>query len=56
MGRREAGTLALKKNIYSFVFGYAGSSSLRALFSSCSEWGLLSGCGAQASLVARLRL
>ena len=28
MGRREAGTLALKKNIYSFVFGYAGSSSL----------------------------
>ena len=32
--------------IYLFVFGCAGS--LWA-FSSCSEWGLLSSCGAQAS-------
>ena len=35
---------------YSFVFGSAGSSSLHAFFSSCSEWGLLSGCSARASL------
>ena len=50
MGRREAGTLAFKKKMHSFLFGYAGSSSLRVLFSSCNEWGLLSGCSAQASL------
>ena len=32
------------KNIY--IFGSAGSSLLRRLFSSCGKWGLLSSCGA----------
>ena len=31
------------------MFGRGGSSLLQRLFSSCSEWGLLSSCGAQAS-------
>ena len=35
--------------IYLFVFGYAGSSLLHGLGSSCSEPGLLSSCGTQAS-------
>ena len=32
----------LNNFIYSFIFGGAGSSLLHRLFSSCSEWGLLS--------------
>ena len=32
-----------------FSFGCAGSSLLSTLFSSCSEWGLLTSCGTQAS-------
>ena len=32
-----------------FIFGCAGSSLLRAAFSSYGEWGLLSVCGARAS-------
>ena len=43
-----------KKNL--FIFGCAGSSLLLRLFSSCGEQGLLSGCSAQASLVAEHRL
>ena len=35
--------------LYLSHFGYAGSSLLRGLFSSCGEWGLLPGCGAQSS-------
>ena len=31
------------------IFGCAGSSPPLGLFSSCSEWGLLSSCGARAS-------
>ena len=34
---------------YLFIFGCAGPSLLLRLFSSCSEQGLLSGCGAQAA-------
>ena len=34
------------------LFGHAGSSLLRGLFSSVSEWGPLSRCGARASLVS----
>ena len=34
---------------YLLIFGYAGSSLLCGLFSSCREQGLLSSCGAQAS-------
>ena len=34
---------------YLFIFGCAGSSLLLRLFSSCSEWELLSSCGAKAS-------
>ena len=33
--------------IYLVIFGCAGSSLLHDLFSSCSEWGLLSHCSAQ---------
>ena len=42
--------------VMSFICGCTGSSLLCKALSSCGEWGLLSGCGAQASLVARLRL
>ena len=35
------------KKIY--IFGSAGSSLLRRLFSSCGKWGLLSSCGERAS-------
>jgi len=35
--------------IYLLIFVWAGSSLLCELFSSCSTWGLLSSCGAQAS-------
>ena len=38
-----------KKKFYLFIFGCAGSSFLRGLFSSCSERGLLSSCGARVS-------
>ena len=34
---------------YLFILFWAGSSLLCELFSSCSKWGLLSSCGAQAS-------
>ena len=37
-----------KAFICAFIFGCAGSSLLRRVFSGCSQWGLLSGCGAQA--------
>ena len=37
------------KKFYLLIFGYAGSSLLRKLFSSCGEWGLLSSCGVWAS-------
>ena len=36
------------KTVYLFIFGCAGSLLVWA-FSSCSEWGLLSSCGAQSS-------
>ena len=39
----------LKKKIYLSIFGHTGSSLLHELFSSCSEQGLLSSCGAWAS-------
>ena len=42
-----------------FIFGCAGSLLLCGLFSSCGEWGLLSGCGpliAVPALVAEHRL
>ena len=32
-----------------FLFGHTGYSLLQGVFSSCSEQGLLSGCGAQVS-------
>ena len=35
--------------IHSFIFDCAGSSLLHGLFSSCSEWRLLSSCSARAS-------
>ena len=37
--------------LYSFIYlcGYAGTSPLHGLFSSCIEWGLLSSCSAQVS-------
>ena len=35
-------------NFYLFIFGCAGLSFMLGLFSSCSERGLLSSCGAQA--------
>ena len=41
---------------YLFTFGRAGSSLLHRLFFSWGEQKLLSGCSAQASLVAELRL
>ena len=34
---------------YLCIFGYAGSSLVLRLFSSCSEQGLLSGCGVRTS-------
>ena len=37
------------KMFYLFIFGYAGSSLLHRLFSSCGKQELLCGCGAQAS-------
>ena len=40
---------SLKKKIYAFIFGCAGSSLLRGLFSSCHEQGLLCNCYTQAS-------
>ena len=42
--------LQLKKKIMLFILGCAGSALLCGLFSSCSEWGLLSSCGTQASV------
>ena len=36
-------------NLKKKVFGCAESSLLQRLFSSCSEWGLFSSCGVQAS-------
>ena len=39
----------LLKIIYIFIFGYAESSLLCELFSSCGNWGLFSSCGAHAS-------
>ena len=41
--------LKKKQRIYLLIFGYDGSSLLHRPFSSCSKWGLLSSCGAQAS-------
>ena len=38
-----------KKKDYLFIFGCAGSLLLCGVFSNCSEGGLLSSCGAQAS-------
>ena len=35
--------------IYLFIFGCAGSSLVRRLFSSCGKWALLSRCGVRAS-------
>ena len=35
-------------NFHMFIFGCIGSCLLHGPFSSCSEWGLLSGCSAQA--------
>ena len=39
----------LKKKLYLFIFVCTGSSLLLGIFSACSEWGLLSSCGARAS-------
>ena len=36
-------------NFYLFIFGCAGSSLMRGLFSSCGEQELVSNCGGQAS-------
>ena len=36
--------------IYKFIYCWAGSSLLHELFSSCGKQGLLSRCGAQASV------
>ena len=45
------GKVFLKKNyLFVFIFGCARSSFPCRLFSRCSEWGLLSSCGVQASL------
>ena len=49
-GQAEAGLLFFNcLFIHSFIFDCAGSSLLHGLFSSCSEWGLLSSWGAKAS-------
>ena len=42
-------TLSSFLKIILFIFGCAGSSLLRGLFSSCGEEGLLSSCGVQVS-------
>ena len=42
-------TLSSFLKIILFIFGCAGSSLLRGLFSSCGEEGLLSSCGVRAS-------
>ena len=46
--QRVRDNLATKQQ-HLFIFGCAGSSLLRGLFSSSGEQGLLSSCGAQAS-------
>ena len=40
--------LKLKKTLLKFILGYAGSSLLHGLFSSCTKWGLFSCCRAWA--------
>ena len=40
--------------VYLFIFGYAGSSMLCRLSSSCSEWGLVFNLSVQASHQASL--
>ena len=37
------------ENMYTYIFGCAGSSLLHGLFSRCREWGLLSSCGVRVS-------